>query len=144
MLREHLKAVLPDYMVPAALVLLEALPLTPNGKLDRRALPAPDLSACTTREFIPPQGEVEETLATLWCELLGAQRVGRQDNFFELGGHSLHGIRLTAQLAERLGARLPVMAVFRHPTIERMAAAIDAVRAGTTTSADVEAEQGVI
>ena len=97
-LRAHLKAALPEYMVPSAFVVLEALPLTPNGKLDRRALPAPELSAYASRQYEAPQGEVEEILAGIWQELLRVERVGRQDNFFELGGHSL----LIVQMMERL------------------------------------------
>ena len=97
-LRAHLKAVLPEYMVPSAFVMLESLPLTPNGKLDRRALPAPELGAYVSRQYEAPQGEVEEILAGIWQELLRVERVGRQDNFFELGGHSL----LIVQMMERL------------------------------------------
>ncbi|HET7867921.1 MAG TPA: amino acid adenylation domain-containing protein, partial [Burkholderiaceae bacterium] len=88
-LRVALARSLPEYMVPAAYVLLEALPLTPNGKLDRKALPAPEGSAFGAAAFEPPPGEIETTLAALWCELLGLERVGRADHFFELGGHSL-------------------------------------------------------
>ena len=75
-LRQHLAEQLPEYMVPAAFVRLEALPLTPNGKLDRKALPAPDGEAVVQRAYEAPQGEVEETLAALWRELLGVERVG--------------------------------------------------------------------
>ncbi|WP_157375981.1 AMP-binding enzyme, partial [Burkholderia ubonensis] len=88
-LRAHLKAHLPDYMVPSAFVCLEQLPLTPNGKLDRKALPAPDLDALHTRRYEPPVGEVEHALADIWAQLLNVERVGRHDNFFDLGGHSL-------------------------------------------------------
>ena len=97
-LRAHLKAALPEYMVPSAFVTLERMPLTPNGKLDRRALPAPELEAYASRQYEAPQGEVEEILAGIWQALLGLERVGRHDNFFELGGHSL----LIVQMMERL------------------------------------------
>lgn len=83
-LRAHLKSALPDYMVPGAFVVLERLPLTPSGKLDRRALPAPDLSTYASHEYEPPRGEVEEVLAAIWQELLGLERVGR--------GESLHHV----------------------------------------------------
>ena len=88
-LRSELAAALPDYMVPAAFVQLAAFPLTPNGKLDRNALPAPDAAAVPARTYEAPQGEIEETLAAIWAEVLRLDRVGRQDNFFALGGHSL-------------------------------------------------------
>ncbi|WP_412179758.1 AMP-binding enzyme, partial [Variovorax paradoxus] len=83
-LRERLGAVLPDYMVPGALVVLEGLPLNANGKVDRKALPAPELDSA--RAYEAPEGEVEQALAGIWAEVLGVQRVGRNDNFFELGG----------------------------------------------------------
>ncbi|MDT9002482.1 amino acid adenylation domain-containing protein, partial [Paucibacter sp. APW11] len=85
-LRAELGRGLPEYMVPAAFVRLEAFPLTPNGKLDRKALPEPDVSAVAARAYEAPQGEVEQTLAAIWGELLKLQRIGRRDNFFELGG----------------------------------------------------------
>ena len=75
-LRAHLKAVLPDYMVPSAFVMLESFPLTPNGKLDRRALPAPELAAYASRQYEAPQGEVEEILAGIWQELLRVRAGG--------------------------------------------------------------------
>ena len=96
--RGALKAALPEYMVPRVLMVLDRLPLTPNGKVDKRALPAPDGTGLSRTEYVPPQGELEETLAGIWQTLLGVERVGRHDNFFDLGGHSL----LIIQLVERL------------------------------------------
>ncbi|WP_144258876.1 phosphopantetheine-binding protein, partial [Erwinia amylovora] len=88
-LRTFLAGRLPDYMLPAAWLTLDALPLTPNGKLDRRALPVPDDDAFARADFEAPQGDTEQLLANLWSELLGVSRIGRRDDFFALGGHSL-------------------------------------------------------
>ncbi|QPQ89137.1 amino acid adenylation domain-containing protein (plasmid) [Burkholderia gladioli] len=123
-LRTYLGARLPEYMVPAAYVMLQALPLTPNGKLDRRALPAPDSSAYAQRGYEPPQGEAEIILASIWAELLGLERVGRHDNFFELGGHSLLAVRLMARL-RRLGLSLEVRTLFLTPTLAGLAVTLD-------------------
>ncbi|MCR6479405.1 amino acid adenylation domain-containing protein [Variovorax sp. ZS18.2.2] len=120
-LRMRLAAQLPDHMLPGAFVPLAALPLTPNGKLDRKALPAPDGLAFVHRAYEATIGEIEDTLARIWCELLGIERVGRHDNFFELGGHSLLAVRLVSQLRERLGVELPLPALFTHPQLSDMA-----------------------
>jgi amino acid adenylation domain-containing protein len=146
-LRAHLKAVLPEYMVPSAFVILESFPLTPNGKLDRRALPMPELGAYASSEYEAPQGEVEEILAGIWQGLLGVERVGRQDNFFELGGHSLYGVKLIAKVAERFMVRLPVISVFQYPTIEQMAGAVESlqlVHGESLNSEGIEFEEGVV
>src|SRR6185369_7874540 len=87
-LREYLRARVPEYMVPAWFVQMERLPLTANGKLDRRALPAPELSGAE-ENYVAPRTRVEEVLVGIWQELLHVERVGVTDNFFELGGHSL-------------------------------------------------------
>ncbi|PPU79102.1 phosphopantetheine-binding protein, partial [Xanthomonas sacchari] len=97
-LRDALSQALPEYMVPSAFVMLESLPLTPNGKLDRQALPVPDRAALASSDYMPPVGEIEQSLATIWQELLGLERVGRQDHFFELGGHSLLAVRLVTRV----------------------------------------------
>src|SRR5262249_42589307 len=122
-LRAHLARSLPDYMVPAAYVWLEALPLTPNGKLDRDSLPAPGGDAYAGRGYERPQGEVEEKLAAIWSELLKIEQVGRNDNFFELGGHSLLAITLIEQLRQQ-GLQADVRTLFSAPTLGRLAAAL--------------------
>ncbi|CAN5560654.1 hypothetical protein BH11MYX1_BH11MYX1_41590 [soil metagenome] len=122
-LREHLRATLPDYMIPSAFVRLDGLPLTPNGKLDRDALPAPSDEAVVRRAYEAPRGEIEETLAGLWAELLGLERVGRNDHFFELGGHSLLAVRLMDRL-RRAGLGTEARTLFASPTLAALAATL--------------------
>ncbi|MFB4394996.1 AMP-binding protein, partial [Pseudomonas sp. LS_1] len=100
-LRAQLAAVLPDYMLPAAFVPVEAFSLTANGKLDRRALPAPEERHFASHHYEAPQGPLETRLAELWAQVLGVPRVGRLDNFFALGGHSLLAVQLVEQLREQ-------------------------------------------
>jgi len=97
-IRAHLTARLPEYMIPAAYVILDSLPLTRNGKLDRKALPAPGVGAHVTGHYEAPVGAVEDALAHIWCEVLGLERVGRLDNFFEIGGNSLLAVKVIAQM----------------------------------------------
>jgi amino acid adenylation domain-containing protein len=121
-LRNFLKEKLPDYMVPAVVVLLEALPVTPNGKVDRRALPVPDRSRPELEKaFVAPRDDLELQLAHIWEEVLGVRPVGVRDNFFELGGHSLLAVRLFALIEKRLGKKLPLTAVFQGATVEHLA-----------------------
>jgi amino acid adenylation domain-containing protein len=122
-LRRHLKATLPEYMVPAAIVSVPAMPLTPNGKLDRRALPAPTLDAYSLAEYELPLGAVERSIADLWQRLLGVARVGRSDNFFQLGGHSLLIVHLLTEL-RRLGLFAEARTVYATATLADLAAAI--------------------
>ncbi|WP_338927196.1 amino acid adenylation domain-containing protein (plasmid) [Mycetohabitans endofungorum] len=124
-LRVHAAAALPEYMVPAAFVRLDALPLTPNGKLDRRALPAPDDDALAHQAYELPQGELETALAAIWAQLLGVERVGRHDSFFALGGHSLLAVRLMNRV-RGLGADVPFTALFASPTLAGFASALEA------------------
>jgi amino acid adenylation domain-containing protein len=134
-MRSFLRGKLPDYMVPAAFVLLGELPLTPNRKVDRRALPAPDRGRGDAA-FVPPEGPVEELLAGLWSELLGVSQVGAGAGFFDLGGHSLLAARLLARVRALLGIDLPLRRIFELPTLRDLAREIAALRAaGAETAA---------
>jgi amino acid adenylation domain-containing protein len=129
-LRAHLAEQLPEYMVPAAFVRMEAFPLTPNGKLDRKALPAPDAGAFAARGYQAPLGETEEALAGIWAELLGVERVGRGDDFFALGGHSLLAVRVTSRVRQTLGVEAAVGDLFVRPVLADFARGLEqAVRA---------------
>ncbi len=125
-LRDHLRAQLPEAMVPPAFVVLERLPLLPNGKVNRRALPAPDWSAAQ-RRYVAPRTPVEEMLAAIWTELLGGGRIGVHDDFFALGGHSLLATQVVSRIRS-LGVELPVGILFEAPTIAALAERI--ARAG--------------
>jgi amino acid adenylation domain-containing protein len=120
-LRGHLKQSLPDYMVPAAFVVLDALPLTPNGKVDRKALPAPE-GRPEIGAYVAPRTPTEEALASIWCEVLKLDRVGIDDNFFELGGHSLLAMRLLDRMRQA-GLHAVVRDLFDRPTVSSLALA---------------------
>ena len=124
--REHLRARLPDYMVPAAFVFMERLPLTANGKLDRAALPAPDWrSLSEPLQFTPARTAVEAELARIWAEVLGVAHVGINDNFFDLGGDSILSIQIIARAAAA-GLRVTVKQLFQQQTIAALAAVAEA------------------
>ena len=128
-LRSWLGSQLPDYMVPSAWVVLESLPLTPNGKVDRKALPASEVSRGSSGEdWVAPRTAVEEVLAGIWSELLGVDRVGVHDNFFDLGGHSLKATQLAARVRQGFGVELPLRRLFERPTVAGLAEAVEQLR----------------
>ncbi|HZP67908.1 MAG TPA: amino acid adenylation domain-containing protein, partial [Rudaea sp.] len=119
--RERLAQALPDYMVPAAVVVLEEMPLTPNGKVDRKKLPAADLASAPQEDYVAPRNAVEERCCAIWQELLEVARVGIHDNFFDLGGHSLLALRLLGRVREEFDTELPLRALFANPTVAAFA-----------------------
>jgi len=119
-IRNYLKAKLPDYMIPAAFVMLEAFPLTPNGKIDRRGLPAPDTIQQSEENTSLALTPVQEMLAGIWTEILGIKQVGIHDNFFELGGHSLLATRVISQIRKVFKVELPLRCLFESPTVAEL------------------------
>ncbi len=125
-LKNFLKQQLPEYMVPALFVHLEAMPLTPNGKVDRKALPEPEFSRSALQtEYVAPRNEKEEALAAIVGELLHLEKVGVFDNFFDLGGHSLLATKFMSRIREQFNVELPLRTLFEKPTIAELAIAID-------------------
>jgi hypothetical protein len=121
-LRGYLRERLPEYMEPAAFVVLREFPLTPNGKINRRALPAPELSRADIAEaYAAPRNEVEQKLAEIWCDVLMLEEAGVNDGFFELGGNSLLGTQVLARVREVFGVQLSLRSVFESPTIAELA-----------------------
>ncbi|HLL48830.1 MAG TPA: condensation domain-containing protein, partial [Longimicrobiaceae bacterium] len=126
-LRVWLRERLPEYLVPGALVVLDALPLTPNGKVDRRALPAPE-AAGPDEEYRAPRTPVEEVLAGIWTEVLRVERVGTRGNFFELGGHSLLATQVASRARHAFGVEVPLHTLFEAPTLAELALRIETLR----------------
>src|SRR5439155_1662222 len=111
------------YMVPSAIVLLSSMPLTPNGKVDRKALPAPDFAAGVGAALASP---TEQSLASLWQEVLGVERAGADDDFFAQGGQSLMAAQLLARVRGRFNVEVPIGSLFQRRTLRELAAEIDA------------------
>ncbi|WP_067488571.1 non-ribosomal peptide synthetase [Actinomadura hibisca] len=121
-LRAHVRAHLPESMVPAAVVLLDALPLTPNGKVDTKALPKPEIAGTAEAAYRAPRDDRERAIAAVFADLLGLERVGIDDDFFELGGNSLIAMRVVSRVRRVLETELPVRALFEAPTVAALAA----------------------
>jgi len=152
-LRTRLKTGLPDYMLPAAFVFLDAMPLTPNGKVNRNALPAPDLARPELNAgFAAPRNELENSIAEIWRQALRLEHVGIDDNFFDLGGHSLLLTRVYESLRKQVSEPFALITLFQHPTIRSLAARLAQdeiptpirIRANTSRNADSSDEIAII
>ncbi len=124
LLRSHVAGVLPQYMVPAAFVVVDGLPLTANGKLDKAALPAPEYQAGAGK-YVAPRSETEHLMAGMFADALGVERVGMHDGFFDLGGHSLLAVRLVSRVRSALDLDIPIRLLFEKPVVEDMCAAVE-------------------
>jgi acyl carrier protein len=132
-LRSFLSHRLPDYMTPAAYMMVETWPKTANGKIDRAALPRPDgLAREVGTAFVAPANDLEATVAAVWRQCLGVAQIGATDNFFDLGGHSLLLVQVHDQLKQRLEVELPLIDLFRFPTVKLQAEMIGAKLSRTT------------
>ncbi|MFL5280789.1 MAG: amino acid adenylation domain-containing protein, partial [Rhodopila sp.] len=125
LLRRRLSERLPDYMLPAGIVVLASMPLTPSGKLDRRALPAPGPAQRNGDDLIEPQTETARMLAAIWSPILGVEHVGEDDNFFALGGHSLMATQVMSRVREVFDVTLPIRTLFDMPRLGSMARAVE-------------------
>jgi amino acid adenylation domain-containing protein len=136
-LQPFLKNSLPEYMVPSIIIELDAMPLTSNGKIDRKALPAADLSAALANEYLAPRNQLEEQLAEIWEKILDIKRVGIKDNFFELGGDSLHAARLVATIRKELLTEIVIKDLFAASTIAELSLTI-AVKRGNVSQSEIK------
>ena len=127
-LRSFLKETLPDYMIPAAFVVLSHLPLTPNGKVDRRALSHMHFQRYLETTFVAPRTSTEEKLADIWASILGVEQVGIHDNFFELGGHSLQATQVISRIRDSFACELPLHDLFALPTIAQLGKYLETTR----------------
>jgi amino acid adenylation domain-containing protein/FkbH-like protein len=127
-LRAIMKELLPDYMVPSAILVLDKIPLNANGKLDRKALPSPEESGHFKKEYVAPRTPTEEVVAGIWSEVLKRERVSVEDNFFDLGGHSLLATQVISRVRKLLDTELPLRAIFEAPTVRELAMRIEELR----------------
>ena len=143
-LRQHMAAFLPAYMIPSAYVPMDAFPLTPNGKIDRKALIVPETDTMRTAavEYVRPENELEEVIVKIWRDLLGLERIGTRDNIFDLGASSLLTVEANNLLQAQLGRKIPLVNMFRFPTIELLARHLGESLPQDRPGADVGAPEG--
>lgn len=142
-LKTHLRAALPEFMVPSAFVFMQAFPTTPNQKIDRKAFPAPEAQVAQNRvEHVAPENDLQQQVATIWQKALGVSDVGLDDNFFDLGGHSLLTIRVLGMLKEVLSTPLNLVDLFRYPTIRTLCAHIETANDGPDAALEKSAARG--
>jgi len=127
-LRDVLRESLPDFMVPAALVRVDAIPLTANGKLDKQRLPEPDWERDAGKEFVGPRNETEAQLSAIWADVLGVRKISVHDDFFELGGHSLLAAQLASRVNESMHVVVPLRRLFDSPTVAQIAEHIETLQ----------------
>jgi acyl carrier protein len=121
-IKAYLKTLLPEYMVPTAIVILTEMPMSPNGKIDRRNLPEPEqIRPAIDTEYQGTSSALEQVLAIIWADILGIDRVGAQDNFFELGGHSLLATQLVSRIRKVFQMDIPLRRIFEAPTVRELA-----------------------
>ena len=138
-LRRYLRERLPEYMVPQVLVKLERMPLSPNGKIDYQKLPPPEeIGSMTRANYVTPRNETERVIAAVWRRVLKVEHVSIADNFFDLGGHSMTLIQLRQLIQEALGRDIPLVEMFRHPTVAALA---DYINGETELDSMEEAKQ---
>ena len=138
-LREHLNALLPDYMVPALFIHREQLPLDPSGKVNRRLLPKADFSQVKQNEYVAPRSESEQILVDIVAEVLKIDRVGITDNFFDLGGHSMLATQIVSRIRDAFGVELSLRKMFENPTVEGIALSITEIKASYEDQEALEA-----
>ncbi|GMT99445.1 non-ribosomal peptide synthetase [Corallococcus caeni] len=131
-LRDLLASRLPDYMVPAAYVALDALPLSTSGKVDRAALPVPDGTGAATAEYLAPRTAIQQGVAAIWREVLGVEQVGLQDEFMALGGHSLLATQVISRVRAAFGVELPLRALFESASLEELSQRVEAATRDVT------------
>jgi len=132
-IRKQLGTLLPEFMTPSQVVVLDVMPQTPNGKIDRKALPQPHAQAAATVQT--PESGTETEISKIWCEALGLAEVGVTDNFFDLGGHSLLVVQVQRRLKELFGKEIAITDMFRFSTIQALARHLDGDKSGSSSAA---------
>ncbi|MEC9375344.1 MAG: amino acid adenylation domain-containing protein [Pseudomonadota bacterium] len=141
-IREALRDILPEYMVPSPIIMIEALPLTPSGKIDRRKLPKPKFNRITDQKIVLARNTDEEKLLTIWKSLLSVSEISIHDNFFDLGGHSLLATQLIARIRDEFGISLPLKYIFRYPSPANLAETIAALKVSSDLNKTIINDDG--